>query len=122
MRTILWISMILACVAAAAPSLPSCSDSTTTIGTDADTDADTDTDTDSDTDTDGDTDGDTDTDSDTDTGTESDTHTGTGDNPDGGDYTCEFECHGLSWCESHSGVVHDDMTCPGDQICCEVIE
>ncbi|MCK9458970.1 MAG: hypothetical protein M0R80_04965 [Proteobacteria bacterium] len=93
-------------------------------GTDSDTDTDTDTDTDSDTDTDtdSDTDSDTDTDSDSDTDTDSDSDADGG--PDGGAadagvWTCEYDCHSATWCTSHSGTVHDDMTCPGEQVCCE---
>jgi hypothetical protein len=88
---------------------------------DAGTDSGTDTDTDTDGDTDTDTDADTDTDSDTDTETDTDTYEGDG-GQDGGDFDCTFECVGLGYCQAQGGTIHNDLTCPGDQVCCELPE
>jgi hypothetical protein len=37
---------------------------------------------------------------------------------DGG-VPCSYECTGPSFCSSHSGTVHDEMDCPGSQVCCD---
>ncbi len=91
-------------------------DSDTDADTDADTDSDTDADSDADTDSDTDTDADTDSDSDADTDADSDTDT---DSDTDADDDCIFQCM-ADWNCAFQGDVHDEMSCPGNQACCEI--
>jgi hypothetical protein len=33
-------------------------------------------------------------------------------------FTCTYGCHSSNWCAINGVDTYDELTCPGDQVCC----
>lgn len=58
-------------------------------------------------------------------GEDTDTDTDDTETPDDTDSTtdaiCDVGCHSASWCHTNSATIYEDLTCTGNQICCEIM-